>query len=187
MRVHKLTFAALAVAVSLPLTACDNGDVTGKAGPSPASSASASGHGSGPGGSKQGGTKDSAEKKSGGQSTTAESADGLQPGDALTSHNFRLQMDGAPVEYLQEVSGLEDDKVTLVRGATHSAAVDRWIDDAIAGREGRLKDVTVEALDYQNNAVKQYQLRGAFVERVTYSNPPGTDALTVRFFTLVIN
>lgn len=80
-------------------------------------------------------------------------------------------MDGVPVEYLQEVSGLEDQKVTLVRGVTHSPEVDRWIDDAIAGREGRLKDVAVEMLDYQDNTVKQYQLRGAFVERVTYSDP----------------
>lgn len=30
----------------------------------------------------------------------------LQPGDALTSHNFGLQIDGVMVEYLQEVSGL---------------------------------------------------------------------------------
>ncbi|MFJ5197941.1 hypothetical protein ACIQCQ_38720 [Streptomyces sp. NPDC088394] len=41
-------------------------------------------------------------------------------------------------------------------------------------------------LDYQDNTVKQYQLRGAFVERVTYSDPPGQDSLTVRFFALVI-
>ena len=30
----------------------------------------------------------------------------LQPGDALTSHNFGLQIDGVMVEYLAEVSGL---------------------------------------------------------------------------------
>ncbi|MEU2675051.1 phage tail protein [Streptomyces sp. NPDC007164] len=186
MRVHKFTFAALAVAMSLALTACDDGDVKGKAGPSPASSVSAPAHDAGSGGSEQGGAKNSAEKSPGGQSTNAKSAEGLQPGDALAAHNFRLRMDGVPVEYLQEVSGLEDQKVTLVRGVTHSPEVDRWIDDAIAGREGRLKDVAVEMLDYQDNTVKQYQLRGAFVERVTYSDPPGQDSLTVRFFDLVI-
>lgn len=30
----------------------------------------------------------------------------LQPGDALTTHNFGLQIDGIMVEYLQEVSSL---------------------------------------------------------------------------------
>ncbi|MEU6927263.1 MULTISPECIES: hypothetical protein [unclassified Streptomyces] len=77
--------------------------------------------------------------------------------------------------------------MTLVRGATHSSAVDRWVDDATAGREGRFKDVTIEVFDYQDNAVKQYQLRGAFVERIAYSNAPGADALTVKFFTLVLS
>lgn len=43
MRVHKFTFAALAVAMSLALTACDDGDVKEKASPSPASSVSAAG------------------------------------------------------------------------------------------------------------------------------------------------
>jgi hypothetical protein len=40
---------------------------------------------------------------------------GLQPGDALTSHNFRLRMDGAPVEHIAEVSGLQG----RLRGARH--------------------------------------------------------------------
>ncbi|MGB8940270.1 MAG: hypothetical protein WCD21_08540 [Streptomyces sp.] len=115
----------------------------------------------------------------------------LQPGDALSSHNFRLRMDGAPVENLQEVSGLEDQKVTLVRGATHSAEVDRWIEAATEDREGRLKDVTLELLDYQDGTVKQYHLKGAFVERIdrpATPNPdtPGAETLTVRFFTLTI-
>lgn len=116
----------------------------------------------------------------------------IQPGDALTSHNFLLKIDGVPAEHIAEVSGLEDQKVTLVRGLTHSAAVDRWIEAATTEGEGSVKDdVTIELLDYQDNTVKQYHLKGAFVERVDRSanpNPdaPGAETLTVRFFTMTI-
>lgn len=69
MRVRKLTFAALAVAAGLSLTACQNGeDDMGQTAPSSASSASG---GSGSGGSEQGGGKDSDGKGSGGQGTAA--------------------------------------------------------------------------------------------------------------------
>lgn len=75
MRVHKLTFAALAVAAGLSLTACQSdGGGTEKSDPSSASSASSSGGGSGSNGansgsSDQGGGKDSAGKGSGGKSS----------------------------------------------------------------------------------------------------------------------
>ncbi|MDT0450745.1 DUF4232 domain-containing protein [Streptomyces hesseae] len=73
MRVHKLTFAALAVAAGLSLTACQNdGGGTGQSDPpssSSASSSSSSGGGSGAGGSDQGGGKDSTGKGSGGKSS----------------------------------------------------------------------------------------------------------------------
>ncbi|MBO0654397.1 DUF4232 domain-containing protein [Streptomyces triculaminicus] len=85
MRVHKLTFATLAVAAGLLLTACQgDDDGTGKSAPSSASSASSASStgggsgsgGSGSGGSDQGGGKDSAGKSpagksSGGQGTAA--------------------------------------------------------------------------------------------------------------------
>ncbi|MFD9423729.1 MULTISPECIES: DUF4232 domain-containing protein [unclassified Streptomyces] len=64
MRVHKLTFAALAVAASLSLTACQGEeDGTGQAAPS---SASSSGGGSGSGGADQGGADGSEGKGSDG-------------------------------------------------------------------------------------------------------------------------
>ncbi|MEV0321157.1 hypothetical protein ACIBKX_18285 [Streptomyces sp. NPDC050658] len=109
----------------------------------------------------------------------------LDPGNGLSAHNYRLRMDGAPVEYLTEVSGIDTDNhsVTLMRGSTRSAAVDRWIEDAIAGREGRLKDITVEMLDPMENVVKKYHFGGAFVERVESPATPGPDTLTVRYFT----
>ncbi|MGW2608010.1 DUF4232 domain-containing protein [Streptomyces mirabilis] len=61
MRVHKLTFAALAVAAGLSLTACQNDNAgTGQSDPSSPSSASSSGGGSDSGSSDQGGAKNSA-------------------------------------------------------------------------------------------------------------------------------
>ncbi|WP_405533122.1 DUF4232 domain-containing protein [Streptomyces avidinii] len=73
MRVHKLTFAALAVAASFSLTACQNGeDGAGQSGPSPSSTASAPSTASpSAGSSDQGSGKASAGTSSGGKSTAA--------------------------------------------------------------------------------------------------------------------
>ncbi|MGD1216971.1 DUF4232 domain-containing protein [Streptomyces krungchingensis] len=70
MRVHKLTFAALAVAASLSLTACQNDkDGTARRERSTGSSSSSSAGGSGSGSSDQDSGKDSAGKSSGGKSS----------------------------------------------------------------------------------------------------------------------
>ncbi|GAA1369860.1 DUF4232 domain-containing protein [Streptomyces beijiangensis] len=72
MRVHKLTFAALAVAAGLSLTACQNeADGAGQSTPSTASNTSSSGDGSGSGGTDQSGGKASAGKSSDDQGTVA--------------------------------------------------------------------------------------------------------------------
>ncbi|MFJ1561905.1 DUF4232 domain-containing protein [Streptomyces mirabilis] len=78
MRVHKLTFAALAVAAGLSLTACQNDNAgTGQSEPSSPSTvssgatASSSGGGSDSGSSDQGGAKNSAGTNSGGTGTAA--------------------------------------------------------------------------------------------------------------------
>ncbi|MFF7925189.1 DUF4232 domain-containing protein [Streptomyces mirabilis] len=78
MRVHKLTFAALAVAAGLSLTACQNDNAgTGQSEPSSPSTvssgatASSSGGGSDSGSSDQGGAKNSAGTNSGGTGTVA--------------------------------------------------------------------------------------------------------------------
>ncbi|MEU2670336.1 DUF4232 domain-containing protein [Streptomyces sp. NPDC007164] len=73
MRVRKITFAALAVAAGLSLTACQNGedDLGQTAPPSSASGAASASGGSGSGGADQGGGKDSDGKGSGGQGTAA--------------------------------------------------------------------------------------------------------------------
>ncbi|MEU9746090.1 DUF4232 domain-containing protein [Streptomyces niveus] len=70
MRVRKLTFAALAVAATLSLTACNDEDLTGQGDPSAASTASpsgGSGSGSSNGSEKAGGQQDAgSESGSGG-------------------------------------------------------------------------------------------------------------------------
>ncbi|ARX80776.1 MULTISPECIES: DUF4232 domain-containing protein [Streptomyces] len=74
MRVHKLTFAALAVAATLSLSACNDGDDSAGDSPSPESTASSSSGGSGSGGSDQEGGKDSGGKDSAGQSSGGQGA-----------------------------------------------------------------------------------------------------------------
>ncbi|WP_405562575.1 DUF4232 domain-containing protein [Streptomyces sp. NBC_01180] len=78
MLARNLTFAALAVAAGLSLTACngDNGAArSGGSSPSSESSAASSTGGSGSGGSEQGGGKDTAGKSSGGQGTGGQGTD----------------------------------------------------------------------------------------------------------------
>ncbi|MET9531173.1 MULTISPECIES: DUF4232 domain-containing protein [unclassified Streptomyces] len=77
MRVHKLTFAALAIAAGLSLTACQNDDGGAAASDSSSgsaasteSAASSSGTGSGSGSSDQAGGKDSTGTKSGGSGSS---------------------------------------------------------------------------------------------------------------------
>lgn len=77
MRVHKVTLAALAVAASLSLTACQSDDDSaGGSGPSTAAAASSAGGGSGSAGSDQGGTPGSAEGSSGGTGTGGSASSG---------------------------------------------------------------------------------------------------------------
>ncbi|WP_406179967.1 DUF4232 domain-containing protein [Streptomyces sp. NBC_01006] len=72
MRVNKLTFAALAVATGLSLTACQSGDGgKGPSGPSSASTVPSPGGGSASGSSDQGGGKASSGKSPAGQGTAA--------------------------------------------------------------------------------------------------------------------
>ncbi|MFJ9214077.1 DUF4232 domain-containing protein [Streptomyces sp. NPDC102264] len=71
MRVHKLTFAALAVVASLSLTACNEEDLTGQGSPSAGSTVSPSA-----GGSDQGGEQDSAGTGSDGQDSAGKSSGG---------------------------------------------------------------------------------------------------------------
>ncbi|MFF0739257.1 DUF4232 domain-containing protein [Streptomyces sp. NPDC004111] len=77
MRVHKLTFAALAVAAGLSLTACQNGnDGAAQDNPSAPATAASSGGGSEAGSAGQDGGKDSAGKDSAGKDSAGQGSAG---------------------------------------------------------------------------------------------------------------
>ncbi|MFG3282897.1 phage tail protein [Streptomyces sp. NPDC048111] len=128
----------------------------------------------------------------------------LQPGDALTTHNFGLQIDGVMVEYLQEVSSLsmEQDVIeyqqvsadgkpiikklpgvkkagecTVTRGATQSSTFSEWIKQSIDGNMGSArKNASIIMMDYQDSPVKRYNLRNAWCTKVEVSAVKAGDA-----------
>ncbi|MFB7652550.1 MULTISPECIES: DUF4232 domain-containing protein [unclassified Streptomyces] len=88
MRVHKLTFAALAVAASLSLTACQNDeDATGQSDPSAASSEASSGD------SQQGAGDESAGEGTGGQGTAAGTGSDSSSGSGETDKVGKCRTD----------------------------------------------------------------------------------------------
>ncbi|MFF4181842.1 phage tail protein [Streptomyces sp. NPDC001691] len=128
----------------------------------------------------------------------------LQPGDALTTHNFGLQIDGVMVEYLQEVSSLsmEQDVIeyqqvsadgkpiikklpgvkkagecTVTRGATQSSTFSEWIKQSIDGNMGSArKNASIIMMDYMDSPVKRYHLRNAWCTKVEVSAVKAGDA-----------
>ncbi|GAA1976214.1 phage tail protein [Kitasatospora viridis] len=128
----------------------------------------------------------------------------MQPGDALASHNFGLQIDGVLVEYLQEVSGLsmkqdvieykqvtpqgqlvtkkmpgvkQAGECTVVRGMTHSAAFSQWIQESIYGNmSSARKNATIIMMDYTNAPVKRYHMRNAWCSSVEASTVKAGEA-----------
>ncbi|GAA0587874.1 phage tail protein [Streptomyces crystallinus] len=129
----------------------------------------------------------------------------LQPGDALTSHNFGLQIDGVMVEYLAEVSGLtleqevirytqnngstgkneiaimpgtqKDGQCTVVRGMTQSTSFTQWINDSINGRMTTArKNASIIMMDYEDNPVKRYNLRNAWCSKIDTSTVKAGEA-----------
>jgi phage tail-like protein len=128
----------------------------------------------------------------------------LQPGDALASHNFGLQIDGVMVEYLQEVNGLTMEQevieyqqvsangkptvkkmpgvkkagqVAVVRGMTQSASFTQWINESVAGNMAMArKNASIIMMDYMNNPVKRYNLRNAWCSKVEASTVKAGDA-----------
>jgi phage tail-like protein len=128
----------------------------------------------------------------------------MQPGDALTSHNFGIQIDGVMVEYLAEVSGLSQEQdvieyqqvsangkpvtkkmpgvmkpgtCTVVRGMTQSAEFTRWIDESRNGMmSSARKNATIMVMDYQNNPVKRYNMRNAWCHKIDASTVKAGEA-----------
>ncbi|MFD4262864.1 DUF4232 domain-containing protein [Streptomyces sp. NPDC058534] len=94
MRVHKLTFAALAVAASLSLTACQNDeDATGQSDPSAASNASSSEGGAGSDNSQQGGGEEPAGEGTGGQATAAGTGSDSDSGSSVNDKLGKCRTD----------------------------------------------------------------------------------------------
>ncbi|TGB16024.1 DUF4232 domain-containing protein [Streptomyces sp. MZ04] len=85
-RTLRVAAAALGVAASLSLTACNDDDVTGQGDPSPAATASSSSGGSGTGGSEQGGSGSGGSEQGGGNDSGGKSSGG-QGTDAGTGSN----------------------------------------------------------------------------------------------------
>jgi|SRR5258708_18999915 len=128
----------------------------------------------------------------------------LQPGDALASHNFGLQIDGVMVEYLQEVNGLSMEQdvieyqqvsatgkpmikkmpgvkkagtVTVVRGMTQSGSFNDWINASTRGDMAMArKNATIMVMDYMNTPVKRYNLRQAWCSKVEASSVKAGEA-----------
>jgi phage tail-like protein len=142
-----------------------------------------------------------------------EAKSGLQPGDALASHNFGLSMEGRNVEFLAEVQGLEMEQdqttlesvdgrsarrlvpgaasggeVTIVRGMTRSEELTRF-----AAGEIMPKTVSIVLYDFEDHPVKWYELEDPKVTKIDRSSAgeasagTPTEALTIRFSHLTIH
>ncbi|EGG48717.1 MULTISPECIES: phage tail protein [Streptomyces] len=128
-------------------------------------------------------------------------------GDALTSHNFGLQIDGVMVEYLAKVEGLsiEQDVIeyqqvsaqgrpvtkkmpgvkkagtcTVVRGRTQSAAFNQWITESVNGNMAMArKNATIMYMDYMNTPVVRYNMRNAWCSKIDISGVTAGEASTL--------
>ena len=118
----------------------------------------------------------------------------LQPGDALTSHNFGLQIDGVMVEYLaggqrpdhdedviefQQITANGQYVIKKLPGVKKAGEVDRRprhdpvhvvqrLDQRLgAGRYGPArKNASILVIDYHEQPVKRYHLRNAWCSKV---------------------
>lgn len=91
MRVHKLTFAALAVAAGLSLTACQNDDAsTGQSDSSSAPTASSGSNASSSGGSSAAGSSDQGGAKASGGTSSTTSSGGTSSGGTGTDANSKV-------------------------------------------------------------------------------------------------
>ena len=128
-------------------------------------------------------------------------------GDALTSHNFGLQIDGVMVEYLAKVEGLsiEQDVIeyqqvsaqgrpvtkkmpgvkkagtcTVVRGRTQSAAFNQWITESVNGNMAMArKNASIIYMNYMNEPVVRYNMRNAWCNKIDISGVTAGEASTL--------
>ncbi|WP_405783151.1 DUF4232 domain-containing protein [Streptomyces sp. NBC_00859] len=132
MRVHKLTFAALAVAAGLSLTACQNDDAgagqsdsSSASGAPSGSSASSSGSGSGSDSSDQGGGKESAGSGSNGKNAAAGT------GSDAAGRAAKCRTDDLAITAKDNTIGGDTDATVVVELTNHSGR-----DCAISGYAG---------------------------------------------------
>ncbi|MGV9355903.1 DUF4232 domain-containing protein [Streptomyces misionensis] len=169
MRVHKLTFAALAVAASLSLTACqnDDGGTTGQSGPSAASTASSQdgGTGGGSGSGQGGGAQDSdgagsagngsAGKGSSAQGTAAGSGSGVAGG---TGKAARCRTDELEITAVDNTIDGDPDRTVAVTMKNHGGR-----DCTISGYAGvdlQLREGTLSAKRTGEKAVSSVLKNG---------------------------
>lgn len=128
----------------------------------------------------------------------------LQAGDALTTHNFALQIDGVTIEYLQSVGEMTDNQdaiewqevtpagktvtrklpgatkggtVTVTRGATQSQAFSQWIKSAKDGNmSAARKNATIIYQDTQGQPVKRINLTNAWCQNITIAGVSADNA-----------
>ncbi|MET9609376.1 DUF4232 domain-containing protein [Streptomyces sp. NPDC006512] len=122
MRVHQLTFAALAVAAGLSLTACQNGDAGAAQGgassastASPSASAPSASGGSSPGGPAQAGGKDSAGTGSNGKGTAAGTGSAGNGKDGKNGKDAKCRTDDLEITAIDATVGGDTDGTVAVQ------------------------------------------------------------------------
>ncbi|MFE6160295.1 DUF4232 domain-containing protein [Streptomyces sp. NPDC056486] len=145
MRFTKVTFAVLAAAASLSLTACNGDDVTAQGDSSADSSESSSNGGSGSGGSEQGadkgsGGEDSAGKDSAGQASGGQSASAGAGADA-DSKLGKCRADDLDITAQDSTIDGDPDgsvAVTLTNGSGKECAISGYAGVDLKTKEGSL-------------------------------------------------
>ncbi|MFI0737568.1 hypothetical protein ACH4PU_05530 [Streptomyces sp. NPDC021100] len=94
---------------------------------------------------------------------------GLLPGDALTAHNFFVNVAGRPAEWVQQVSG-RDHEISFLRGLNPPQDdVDQWLKGN--GMFWKPAFITIELRDYQGAVAHRYTCVRPGLKRI--DNPPG--------------
>jgi phage tail-like protein len=122
----------------------------------------------------------------------------LDEADILVAPYFGIQIDGVTLEYVQQVTGLEQKQdviefkqntpqgevvtakmpgvpqsgeIQVVRGASASPAFTKWLKDSFDGEMGSArKNATIIMMDYERNPVRRFNLRRAWCSGRSFSD-----------------
>jgi phage tail-like protein len=114
----------------------------------------------------------------------------MNPGDALTAHNFSIQIDGIACAWFSSISGLgksveviqhvqnnpqgqpkvskspgisKGGEVTLTRGSDSTEDFKTWVEEGVSGNmDVARKNISVIYMDYTGNPIKRYNLINAW-------------------------